>query len=76
MHQKKLKLLKLPSQASARDEVLIKPMYAGICGSDVSLFGAIGRHRHIHYCLDMKSVGRVIAFGNQLQNFSWSAGDR
>lgn len=52
------------------DEVLIKPKFAGICGSDVSLFAG---HRTPHaypLLLGHEVVGNVLAVGEQVQHIT------
>ena len=53
----------------SENEVLIKPMYAGVCGSDVALFK--GYRIPLAYPLlpGHEVVGRVTAFGNAVTGF-------
>jgi L-iditol 2-dehydrogenase len=52
-----------------RDQVLIEPIHAGICGSDVSLFSGHRTPAAYPLLLGHESVGHVRAVGDHVTNF-------
>jgi len=62
---RKIEFRDIPEPPVAADQVLIRPILAGICGSDVSFYLA---HRVAKYpwLLGHETVGRVVAVGAQV----------
>lgn len=62
----KIEISEIPVPQLERDHVLIEPIYAGICGSDVSLFS--GHRMPLAYplLLGHEAIGRVTAVGDEV----------
>lgn len=67
---KKIEIQDTPVPQVDRDQVLIEPLRAGICGSDVSLFSGHRKPSAYPLLLGHESVGYIRAVGDNVTQFS------
>ena len=58
----------------AIDGAVVRVTAAGICGSDLHIYGGYGFSTDTHYCVGHEAVGEVVAVGSAVRRFA--VGDR